>query len=425
MVAELVPKPPSLGEQLKQAADHGGIEGAQAYLAAAARLAGLPSEPSTPARKLHTISDLGNYPPPSWLVPGEVPDHALTMLVGASGGGKSFAAIDYAFRIAAQHGRKVIYLAAEGASGYYDRATAWCKHHKYSGDGVLFDIQPLTLRDPEAVRVFIDTIKLLKPALVVIDTLARCMLGLDENSARDMGIAVEACATIIRETGAAVLLVHHTGKSGTGERGSSALYAACDSVITLSNDDGLITLSCAKSKDGKPFADRYLRLVEVAVESGRTSCVALPSDRVITRGAPISPTQKRILETLALETFIVVGAKAQSLMNQAGVTERNIYRALASLMREGYVRQAAKGDPYFIEEKGLQAVQLSPLTSHDNGTSVSPITELTALTHSFRSVSVSQYGSSGNGGQENEENNPLPYLDALTKPLHGSNGRHG
>lgn len=306
-------------------------------------------------RRLFTFGDLGTFPDPSWLIPGEIPERGLTMLYGASGSGKSFAALDYALRVAVT-GRQVVYIAAEGVGGYYGRATAWVNHHNYSGDGLLFDLEPLRLSDNHEVGGFIDGIVPHQPALVIIDTLARCMIGLDENSSRDMGIAVEACGAIIRRTGAAVMVVHHTGKSGASERGSSALFGACDSVISLSNEDGIIALACAKSKDSKPFDTRFLRMIEVEVTQERTSCVLVPADRVNMKGAPLSPTQKKILETLALETFVDVGARAAVLQRATGIADTSLYRALGALMRSGYVRQAEKGDPYYIEARGHEAI---------------------------------------------------------------------
>ena len=49
---------------------------------------------------------------------------------------------------------------------------------------------------------------------MVIDTLARTSAGLEENSAKDMGVYINNCYKIrdaAREGGATVLVVHHTG----------------------------------------------------------------------------------------------------------------------------------------------------------------------------------------------------------------------
>ncbi|MBX9265093.1 helicase RepA family protein, partial [Klebsiella pneumoniae] len=90
--------------------------------------------------------------------------------------------------------------------------------------------------------------------LIVIDTLARCFGGNDENDAKDMGAFIEGCDTIKRETGATVLVVHHSGKDDTkGARGSSAFRAALDAEFNVrrEGDGGAIILTCTKVKDAE------------------------------------------------------------------------------------------------------------------------------------------------------------------------------
>src|SRR3712207_1817312 len=72
-----------------------------------------------------------------------------------------------------------------------------------------------------------------RPDLIVVDTLARCMRGGDENNARDMGQAVEGLEFLKRTLGAAVLVIHHTTKGRDTERGSRAVRGTrgCDAVL--------------------------------------------------------------------------------------------------------------------------------------------------------------------------------------------------
>jgi RecA-family ATPase len=65
--------------------------------------------------------------------------------------------------------------------------------------------------------------------LVIIDTLARSFGGADENQAKDMGAFISACDQIRANTGATLLIVHHSGvQDKERARGSSSLRAACD-----------------------------------------------------------------------------------------------------------------------------------------------------------------------------------------------------
>jgi AAA domain/Domain of unknown function (DUF3854) len=83
-----------------------------------------------------------------------------------------------------------------------------------------------------------------------VDPLARFFDG-DENSARDVGRLVSAIDGLIQDLGVAVSLVHHTAKptaddarhGGLRLRGSSALFAAADSVLLLDRDEDAFTLS--------------------------------------------------------------------------------------------------------------------------------------------------------------------------------------
>lgn len=87
-------------------------------------------------------------------------------------------------------------------------------------------------------------------ALVVIDTIARCMRDLDQNSSRDMGLVADGLTRIVETiTTAAVVVVHHTSKGGTDMRGSSALLGALDLELLIggSGDERKLTVSNANA----------------------------------------------------------------------------------------------------------------------------------------------------------------------------------
>ncbi len=111
--------------------------------------------------------------------------------------------------------------------------------------------------DPRAVARFIKVAGTVAPTLVIGDTLARCMPGGDENSARDMGLLVEHTDEVRRRVGCTFSWVHHTNRAGTGERGSSALRGACDTLWSLSK---MQVLTCEKQRDAEPFRRVRLRL---------------------------------------------------------------------------------------------------------------------------------------------------------------------
>ncbi len=311
--------------------------------------------------KLLSAQQVLDLSPIQWLIENEIPEGGLTVLYGDSGSGKSFLALDYALRIAQES--NVVYVAGEGLGGYPDRLLAWGNHNKQSFGGFHLIDDAISMLDEIAVATFIEVIAPLKPKLIVIDTLARAMLGGDENSARDMGLFIDACNRIQHELGAAVLVVHHTGKNRSGERGSSALRGGADSMIEMSNEDGLISVSCAKSKDREPFKTRYMWLVKVATRDERDSCVLLPAEKVVLTDK-LTDSQERALDVLSWETFSKAGCSARILAEQAKIPSGSVYRVLNALMKLGHVTQSSKGEPYFISESGSKALN----DAHPQGT---------------------------------------------------------
>lgn len=301
----------------------------------------------------YRLSGLRALPPVEWLVPGEIPVGLTTIVCGPSGAGKSFLMVDYAIRIAqANPDRAVVYIAPEGGNGYHMRTEAWLKY--FGGDepdNLIFLLQSVPMLNPQSVSEFITAIRPFNPVLVILDTLARCLIGGDENSAKDIGMFFYHTDMIRQDTGAGIAIVHHTGKSG-GYRGSSTLYGSVESWIDVSNDDGLITVACGKSKDAKPFPPRYLRMVEAA-----ESVVLLPADQVTQRSTDLTEGQRKVLETLALDIFRGAGARRSELVGATSIPEPTMYKILSRLKRNYLINQGKRGDPYYISDEGMAAIK--------------------------------------------------------------------
>ncbi len=63
-----------------------------------------------------------------------------------------------------------------------------------------------------------ELVKRVRPVLVVFDTLHRCAPGLEENSNKEAGEVFGVFQAIRDATGAAVLVLHHTGHEGKRAR---------------------------------------------------------------------------------------------------------------------------------------------------------------------------------------------------------------
>ncbi|HEY6924946.1 MAG TPA: AAA family ATPase, partial [Steroidobacteraceae bacterium] len=99
-------------------------------------------------------------------------------------------------------------------------------------------------------QVLVEACRRIKPVFVVIDTQARVTVGMEENSAKEMGVFIEAAERIRQATGACVGVVHHTGRAGGDARGSSAIDGAQSTELKVVRQDALTgVLKVEKQKD--------------------------------------------------------------------------------------------------------------------------------------------------------------------------------
>lgn len=301
-----------------------------------------------PSLKLIPADQLGELPPTEILSSTRLIARGLNVVFGASGAFKSFYTLDAALTIAQLS--PVVYVAAEGAGGLFRRVSAWCEHNDQPPGQLHFACAEINLLDPASIKSLITASEPIKPALVVFDTLARCIPGGDENSAKDMGLAVRNSAIIQRQLQTAITWIHHTNRAERGERGSGAIRGAADAMIELTaNGDSVIRVSCSKLKDDEPWITEELRFLPVA-DSG--VLVANFGDT-----SKFSAIELQILEFLSLEIFDPVGAKANQITNGLNISDRHIYRMLSHLKQELTLTHDSKGDPYRLTDKGKLLVR--------------------------------------------------------------------
>ncbi len=225
-------------------------------------------------------------------------DHGgMSVIYGDSNTGKSFFALHLALQIA--RGEKfyerevdqggAVYVAAEGGGSFRKRIAAFARHYCLESTNIPFGMIPCSvdLLTPNA-----DTAELIElihdfqkncctlVKYVVIDTLARAIAGGNENSSEDMGAFVRNVDRIRAETGAHVIVVHHSGKDkAKGARGHSSLRAATDTEIEVANGIAKVT----KQRDHES-GDEFgfsLESVQLGVDPyGKvvTSCVLRTQD---------------------------------------------------------------------------------------------------------------------------------------------------
>ena len=316
------------------------VEGAE--LAQPKRLAdGVTIKPYT----LLSIDEVEAIPKPTWLVEGMLPVSSFCVMYGPPGAGKTFLALDLALSVASGRpffGRSVrrgavVYVGAEGKGGMGARVKAW-REHRGATFGIQFYMlpEPVQLLDAGNMTRLTHTIATsfqTPPAMVVFDTFARCFMGGEENSAKEMGVAISAADELRRRTDACVAFVHHTNKAGEQERGSIALRGAADTMIAVREKDNRMVFECDKQKDSEPFAEVHVQLAKV----GDSLVPTIPNS------APtIGRADMDFLEVLE-RSFPTGPATSTEWLDASGKPKTNFYRARGRLLKFHMVAESKDG----------------------------------------------------------------------------------
>ena len=181
---------------------------------------------------------------------------------------------------------KVLYVAAEGGRKFKKRIRVWeQENRKIDRANWHVIIRAVQFGNPAHVEELGRVIREGEYDYVVIDTVARCTVGMNESDAKDVGLFINALYELrdVRGEGMTdISAVHHTGWDKGRVRGSTALPAAVDNEYVLEAKDPheLITMKNSKRKDDQEHETLMLRLRRVVLPDGQTSCVVEESDAV-------------------------------------------------------------------------------------------------------------------------------------------------
>ena len=234
-----------------------------------------------------------------YIIKDYLPASSFGVLYGPSGGFKSFHALCWAASIATgrewngkrSSGGSVLYVVGEGGIGVPRRVKGWENQYNNGKNIKLFTINhPVFVGSKEQVDALIKTVRNVEAfsgervKAIFLDTLARCFAGGDENKASDMNMFIAGCDRVKTETGASIVVVHHSGKNvDLGARGSSSLRAASDFEFRISRPEGekFYKLEHTKAKDSEEqpaqVFDMYERFL-FTDRDGDDVCTLVPSD---------------------------------------------------------------------------------------------------------------------------------------------------
>ncbi|MEM8575535.1 MAG: AAA family ATPase [Pseudomonadota bacterium] len=275
-------------------------------------------------RLIHASDVLAKLGPINWLVKDFLEENTTGLVFGDPESFKSFLTLDIAFHIAAGkdwHGHPVskgpvIYLAGEGHGGLARRFSAWERAHNVELAELPFYVseRAASLYDAENAAEVVQAVGAItkrvgRPALVVIDTLARNFGAGDENSTADMNTFIKHVDDLIRaHFECTVMIVHHTGHAHKERaRGAMALKGGVDFEYRVDRVGlGLTTqFTCTKMKDAAKPKSTWFEGREVVIgtfdDDDMTSLVFEQCVAPVMEEKPLKGKQADLYEIIARE----------------------------------------------------------------------------------------------------------------------------
>lgn len=250
-----------------------------------------------PGQLMYTVEELELMDPPIWYMERIIPEEGLAVLYGPPKKGKTFLAMEWAFRLSQgldwlDYGVnmpvRVLYLAAEGIGSLGQRTQAlrqkrkWGKtndnlriitgsRHLYSKTGAL------SVESAEFVQVM----EQFRPQVVFVDTLMRHTPGGDVASNADMAMVVEFLDRVRLAWGSSVVLVHHTRKDDSGFMGAQHIFGATDVMMHLKpdKDDSALSRLFIETRDWDDHTVPYHLYVK-AVDENKAGWATLETQEV-------------------------------------------------------------------------------------------------------------------------------------------------
>lgn len=267
------------------------------------------SAPKNPIKILKTLSfeDMQKMQEPEWLVAGVLIRNTSALMFGKSNAYKSFTAIDLALSVGTGrpwHGcavqqTKVLLVATEGANGVGRlRVPGWYAHYEISADlreNVRLYPQEISLDVKDNVDILIATMRYHGIGLLLLDIFGGTMNGteVEDTTAREWSRNIQR---ILRETGATVLTVAHTGWADeTRARMHTHFWGSFDTRLKVEGDkEKLIsTTTIERHKDADSTGKWGFRM-----EKSHGTLIPVLDDKVNDTYLKLTTAQKRALAAL-------------------------------------------------------------------------------------------------------------------------------
>lgn len=315
--------------------------------------------------KLLSSMELDHLPEAEPLIDGFLVKESVIRLYGPPKSYKSFVMLDMAACVGAgiqwagnrTERSKVLYVVAEGVRGIKRRVRAWEAQNKRSMVGVHFYERAVQLGDRKDVSALIRTAVRGDFQFIILDTQARCTVGLEENSASEMGLVVAALDVLKEVTGACVALVHHSGAQGGRARGSTAILGALDAEFEVEADKRNMSVRM-RTRAQKDLAEaRDVELDLCTPEPGAALAVKARPAWHRPTAADLPPlTEGDRLALRAIAEYGEVGITITGLAKKLDREHDQIRAGVAGLLRKECI--TLKGSTIYLGRLGALYVQV-------------------------------------------------------------------
>jgi hypothetical protein len=293
-------------------------------------------------QSIFNFVDLLNITSPSlnWLIPGFLPEGALTLLAGEPGSGKSFLALDLAIRLAtarpawqaaSQPPLPVVYYCQDSTRFHFGRrlqaltANLTPDEKDLLGKNITFDFNPFNISNARSIASFLDRFKPNPSCLVIFDVLARYLPHMSDNHISSVGPALRFFNALteieMHSHRISVLVLHHLNKRPTpggkiemlygGElgkpspdqnrvRGSTDIVANVDLAWSLQRQGTLHLLSQLKNRLTSESADQPAFRINQQGEHLRLAYEFLSPDDLVA----LTPPKKLHADQLAFTSLL-------------------------------------------------------------------------------------------------------------------------
>lgn len=320
----------------------------------------------TPYTELLSSMDLDNLEEAEPLIEGFLVKESVVRLYGPPKSYKSFVMLDMAGCVGAgikwagntTVQSKVLYVVAEGVRGIKRRVRAWEAQNKRTMTGVHFYPKAVQLGERKDVQALIATAKRGSYEFIILDTQARCTVGLEENSASEMGLVVAALDVLKEVTGACVALVHHSGAAGGRARGSTAILGALDAEFEVEADKHNMSVA-VKTRAQKDLAEAKTVELDLVTPAPGAALAVKPRPQWYRATAadlpPLTEKDKQAIRIVA--KYGELGVTLAGLGREMGVSGDDVRAGVASLAKKGCFK--IKGNTLLLDRLGALYVQTS------------------------------------------------------------------